>query len=90
MRDGMRVMDSDLHVMEGAQSFEAYFDPKYRAEMPEYLGLAQNHIPHWTVAGQMIPPWAVDPAVAGPQRVLYQPTEDIYRPLRQGNFYTRQ
>ena len=86
MRDGMRVMDSDLHVMEGAESFEAYFDPKYRAEMPEYLGLAPNEIPYWKLAGEIIPPWALDPAVEGPQRALHEPTEDIYRPIRERNF----
>ncbi|MFQ5954060.1 MAG: amidohydrolase family protein [Kiloniellales bacterium] len=86
MRDGLHVMDSDLHVMEGAEAFETYFDPKYRAEMPEYLGLAPNHIPHWSVAGQVIPPWALDPAVAGAQKYLQEPTEDIYRPLRERHF----
>ncbi len=86
MRDGLRVMDSDLHVIEGAEAFETHFDPKYRAEMPEYLGLARNHMPHWTVAGQVIPPWALDPAVAGPQRFLQEPTDDLYRPIRERQF----
>jgi len=86
MRDGLRVMDSDLHVMEGAAVFEDHFDPALRAEMPEYLGLAPNHIPHWRVAGQIIPPWAQDPAVVGPQEFLQAPTRDIYRPLRARDF----
>ena len=82
MKDGLRVMDSDLHVIEDGAVYENHFTGPHRDAMPRYLGWSPTNIPHWDVDGTLIPPWARDETVAGPQRALDAPREDIYRPIR--------
>lgn len=82
MKDGFRVIDSDLHVIEGAEVYERHLDARYRERMPTYLGLSPTNFPYWKVAGRVIPPWATDPAVIGPQAALDAPSEDVYAPIR--------
>ena len=82
MKDEFRVMDSDLHVIEDAAVYENHFTGPHRDAMPRYLGWSPTNFPHWDVQGTLIPPWALDEAVAGPQRALDAPSEDIYRPIR--------
>ena len=81
MRDGHRIMDSDLHVMELGDVYENYIDERYRDRMPKYMGMSPANFPYWEVQGQLIPPWAVADEVTGPQRYLHAPTEDLYRPI---------
>lgn len=38
MKNGLRVIDSDLHVIEMGEVYEHYLDEKYRDKMPKYLG----------------------------------------------------
>ncbi len=82
MKNGFRVIDADLHVIEGAAVYERYLDPRYRERMPRYLGLSPTNFPHWEVEGRMIPPWATSDAVVGPQKALDAPGEDVYAPIR--------
>ena len=86
MRDGLRVMDSDLHVIELGEVYEGYLDPRYRDRMPTYLGWGPTNFPHWDVGGQIIPPWARDEAVIGPQRYLDAPTEATYSAPRERGY----
>ncbi len=86
MKDGLRIIDCDLHVIEDGELFEKYLDPRFHAHMPEYLGWGPTNFPHWDVGGQMIPPWARDAAVVGPQKALDTPSEDIYAPIREKKY----
>lgn len=38
MKDGYRVIDADLHVIEGGEVYENYLAEEYRDRIPEYLG----------------------------------------------------
>jgi predicted TIM-barrel fold metal-dependent hydrolase len=82
MKDGFRVIDSDLHVIEMGDVYEKYLDDKYRDKMPKYLGLSPTNFPHWDVQGQLIPPWAQSADVVKAQQFLDAPTEHLYKPVR--------
>ena len=82
MKDGLRVMDSDLHVIESGSVYEQYLDERYRDQKPEYMGWGPTNFPWWMVQGRPIPPWATAPDVIGPQKNLDAPTEDLYRDIR--------
>ena len=86
MKDGLKIIDCDLHVIEDGELFEKYLDPLFHAHLPEYLGWGPTNFPHWDVNGQTIPPWARDEAVVGPQKALDAPSEDIYKPIREKRY----
>lgn len=86
MKQGFRVIDSDLHVIEPREVYEQYLDEAYRDRTPQYMGLARTNFPWWLVEGRPIPPWAITEDVVGPQNYLDAPTEDTYGPLRARGF----
>ncbi len=86
MKDGFRVMDSDLHVIELGDVYEGYLEDRYRDRMPKYLGWSPTNFPHWEVEGRIIPPWAASDEVAGVQEFLDAPTEGVYRPVRERGY----
>ena len=86
MKDGLRVMDSDLHVIETGAVYDGYFAAHSQEPPPRYLGWSPTNFPHWDVRGRMIPPWAVSDAVVGPQKFLDAPTEGIYAPVRRRGY----
>ncbi len=86
MKDGLRVMDSDLHVIEMEDVYETYFTGPHRGERPQYLGWSPTDMPHWKVQGRMIPPWAASDAVIGPQKFLHTSTDAIYKPIQERGY----
>ena len=86
MRQGLHVMDSDLHVIEVGFDYTNYLEEQYRARAPKYMGLAKTNFPWWMVGSQPIPPWATEEAVVGPQNFLDQKSEHIYGGLRDRGF----
>src|SRR5580765_6845744 len=86
MKDGLHVIDSDLHVIETGDIYEKYLDEKYRDKKPKYLGLSPTNFPHWEVQGQMIPPWAVSADVVKAQKFLDKPTEHMYKSVRKRGY----
>lgn len=86
MKEGFRVIDSDLHVIETGEVYENYLEEKYRDKMPRYLGWSPTNFPHWDVQGQMIPPWARAQEVVGPQQYLDAPTEHVYKSVRERKY----
>jgi predicted TIM-barrel fold metal-dependent hydrolase len=86
MKDGYRVIDSDLHVIEMGDVYEKYLDDKYRDKMPQYLGWSPTNFPHWEVQGQLIPPWAKSPDVVKAQQYLDAPTEEMYKSVREKGY----
>ena len=86
MKNGFRVIDSDLHVIELGEVYEKYLDEKYRDKMPRYLGWSPTNFPHWDVQGHIIPPWARAAEVIGPQQYLDTPREHLYKPVRERGY----
>ncbi len=86
MKDGLKVMDCDLHVIETGAIYDGYFAAHSQEPPPRYLGWSPTNFPHWDVQGQMIPPWAVSDAVVGPQKHLDAPTKDLYAPIRERGY----
>jgi predicted TIM-barrel fold metal-dependent hydrolase len=82
MKQGLRVIDSDLHVIEGGDVYDRYLEDEFRDRAPRYMGLGPTNFPWWKVAGKHIPPWALSDDVAAAQRYLDAPTEAVYRPIR--------
>ena len=69
MKNGLKVMDCDLHVIEGGEVYDKFFTGPHRTAKPKYLGWSPTNFPHWDVQGRMIPPWAHDANVIGPQLI---------------------
>ena len=86
MKDGLHIIDSDLHVIEPSDVYEQYLDERYRSVMPKYLGWAPTNFPHWEVQGRIIPPWALDLDVANAQKYMDTLTEDVYRSIRERDY----
>lgn len=86
MKNGLRVIDSDLHVIEGEPAFGRYLDPEYRDQAPRYMGWGPTNFPWWIVQGQPIPPWATSDAVIGPQQFLDAPVEQTYAEKKRRGF----
>ncbi len=86
MKHDLRIMDSDLHVIETGELYERYLDPRFHDQKPEFLGLSRTRFPHWRVGDQMIPPWAQSDDVVGPQAALDRPKEHLYGPLRERDY----
>ncbi len=86
MKDGLRIIDSDLHVIETGEVYMKYLDRRYRDHMPVYLGWGPTNFPHWRVGEQMIPPWARSEDVIGPQRALDAPKEGVYESIREAQY----
>ncbi len=86
MKEGLRVIDSDLHVIENGEVYDTYLADAYRDKMPHYLGWSPTNFPHWDVQGQVIPPWALSEDVIGPQQFLDAPTEHLYKPVRERDY----
>ncbi len=43
-RNGFRVLDSDLHVIEPRDLYERYLDPRYKARAPRPLDARQAYV----------------------------------------------
>jgi len=86
MKNGLHVMDCDLHVLEDGRVFEDYMPEAYRDRRPRYRGIGPTNVPWWEVEGRPIPPWANSPEVVGPQRAVDAPTEDVYRAAKESGY----
>lgn len=86
MQNGFRVLDSDLHVIEGAEVFEKYLDEKWRARGPVYQGWGRTDFPWWKLDGRAIPPWAESSTVAAPQAALHGRNNDLYADAKSSGY----
>src|SRR5947209_1445670 len=86
MKDGLRCIDSDLHVIEGGDVYERHLNERFRDRMPRYMGLSPTNFPWWIVQDRPIPPWANAEDVVGPQHYLDAPTEAIYGEVRRRGY----
>ena len=56
-RNGFKVLDSDMHVMEPPDLWERYIDPAFRDRAPVFKGTASSHgfTNKWLVEGKVFP-----------------------------------
>src|SRR6266516_2571879 len=54
-RNGFRVLESDLHVIEPRDLYERYLDPRYKARAPRPLDTRQAYVSNWIVDGYGFP-----------------------------------
>ncbi len=59
-KNGYRVIDSDLHLMEPPDLFERYMAPSFLDRAPKPTAKGAGHYARWTLEGNPIPPWAHD------------------------------
>jgi uncharacterized protein len=79
VKQGFRVMDSDLHVMEPRVVFEDYLDERFRDQAPRFMGSARTTNRNWWLVGDTpVPPWAMAEDVMGPQHFLAARNADVY------------
>jgi len=75
-KNGFRVLDSDLHLMEPPDLYERYLAPVFRARAPRASHNQPGHYAGWVLAGQPVPPWI------GNEQVL-RANEEMDRQSRQ-------
>jgi predicted TIM-barrel fold metal-dependent hydrolase len=82
MKNGFRIIDSDLHVLEPGEVWDRYLDEQYRDRAPKFMGSAKTTNRNWWMVGdQAVPPWAMAEDVLGPQHFLASRNAEIYEPL---------
>jgi len=54
-KQGFRVLDSDLHVIEPKDLYQRYLDPQYRRRAPHPLDRELAYVSHWEVDGYRFP-----------------------------------
>jgi uncharacterized protein len=86
VKQGFKVMDSDLHVIEDAHVYARHMPEAFRERAPRHLGLSPTNFPHWEVEGRLIPPWARDPQVVGAQAALDARNAALYAPVRERGY----
>ena len=59
MKNGLRIIDSDLHVIEPGNLWQAYLDPKFRHRVTKHTDALGHVRPH--VDGKVMPPYADRP-----------------------------
>ena len=59
-RNGFKVLDSDMHVMEPPDLWERYIDPAFRDRAPVFKGAASSHgfTNKWIVEGKVFPAYS--------------------------------
>ncbi len=62
-KNGFRVLDSDLHLMEPPDLYRRYIAPEYRDRAPVSRSNQPGHYADWLLAGRPIPPWRTVPQV---------------------------
>ena len=62
-KDGFRVLDSDLHLMEPPDLYQRYLPSEYRSRAPISRTNRPGHYADWVLDGQAIPPWRNVPQV---------------------------
>jgi len=62
-KNGFRVLDSDLHLMEPPDLYERYLDPAFRDRAPRAAHQLPGHYAGWVLEGRPVPPWIGDSQV---------------------------
>ena len=54
-RQGLRILDSDIHVIEPVDLYERYLDPAYRDRAPRPIASSHGYVRHWRVGDHVFP-----------------------------------
>lgn len=57
MKNGFRVLDSDIHVIEPGSLFEDYLEEPFRHRMPTMTHSDITGVDSWVIDGQLFPIW---------------------------------
>ena len=57
MKNGFRILDSDIHVIEPSSLFEDYLDGPFRSRMPKMKQSDVTGVDTWVIDGQVFPLW---------------------------------
>jgi len=56
-RNGFRILDSDLHLMEPPDLYQRYLEPAFQDRAPQATYDRPGHYAGWVIEGQPVPPW---------------------------------
>ena len=62
-KQGLMVLDSDLHLMEPPDMYERFLGAEFRHRAPKARRQLPGHFAWWELEGRRIPPWTEDDAV---------------------------
>ena len=79
VKNGLRVMDSDLHLMEPPDLFERYLAPVHQARAPRPSRNQPGHYAGWLLDGQPVPPWINDAQVLQANAEMDQRSRKVMR-----------
>ncbi len=79
VKNGLRVMDSDLHLMEPPDLFERYLQPAHQARAPLPSRNQPGHYAGWLLDGQPVPPWINDAQVLQANAEMDQRSRKVMR-----------
>ena len=69
-KQGLRVLDSDLHLMEPHDMYRRYLAAEYQDRAPLAHRQLPGHFAWWEVSGRRIPPWTENDAVLAANQPL--------------------
>ena len=75
MRNGFRILDSDIHVIEPGTLFEDYLDGPFRSRMPVMRRSDVTGVDTWVIEGQVFPIWNEWPEFAQANAALKRKKE---------------
>ena len=70
MKNGFRILDSDIHVIEPGSLFEDYLEEPFRARMPVMRRSDVTGVDTWVIDGQVFPLWNEWPDFAQANAIL--------------------
>ena len=78
-KNGYRVLDSDLHLMEPPDLYKNFLDPQFQSRQPVATHGRPGHYAGWVVEGQPVPPWIGDQQVLKANEDLDRRSQDLMR-----------
>ena len=75
MKNGYRILDSDIHVIEPASLFEDFLDGPFRSRMPVMRRSDVTGVDTWVIDGQVFPIWNEWPEFAHANAALKRKKE---------------
>lgn len=78
-RQGLKVLDSDLHLMEPPDMYRRYLAQEYQEQAPTPNRQLPGHFAWWEVCGRRIPAWTDNEAVLQANQPLDARSKEVMR-----------
>lgn len=78
-KNGFRVLDSDLHLMEPPDLYDRFLDPVYRDRAPRATHNQPGHYAGWVLEDRSIPPWIGDSQVLRANQEMDRKAKTVMR-----------